>query len=243
MRGLGVMGLLLAVACTAPVVGEAPQDPGVAPAVGSVESSELNPYGIAYPSDHLGHKVGMRIPNLTFVGYRARDTSQAIDTSGQPEVLRLADFYDPLGRSNLKLLHVSAQVRWCGASNDETSMLSGFDYQNSRRTDPGVAANLAPAGVVFMDLLVDGFTPGTAATVEDLQGWVSDHQVNFATALAPAGGSFNSFYTDAAWPLNMDIDTRSMQILTLSVGYSPTMEADEKKLLAWIDTHEPMSAR
>jgi len=92
---------------------------------------------------------------------------------------------------------------------------------------------------VFVDVLVDGFTPGSQATPDDLRGWVNDHQINFDAALDPSYAAFGSFMTAAAVPFNMDVDLRTMRILTAGVGYDTNLEQSITKLLDGLDQPPP----
>jgi hypothetical protein len=237
----GAISVLLgAAACSSPTTtpGPAP-DPGTTGTVGS--TTDKNPVGEAYPTTNLGHVAHTRIRNLKFVGYKAKDASGQVDTTGTTTTIQLSDYYNPTGKNgNYKVIHLSAASRWCGPCNDETSLVSGYSYQSNSRTAPGVAADVLSKGVIFVQALIDGFTPGIGAKTDDLQGWISDHQSNFTEMLDPGPTAFASFFTGAAVPWNADIDARSMEILNTELGYSTTLEADVLKWATWTDTHPAM---
>jgi len=213
------------------------QDPGTkAPAP---SNPNANPQGVPYPTTNLGYVENTRIPNLKFTGFRAADTSAVIDTKGDTTVLSMSDYYDPLGNRGIRLVHLSVNTRWCGPSNEQVSWFSGFDYQTNRRTDPGLAVTLAPEGVLFLDVLAAGFSPGTPATLDDLRGWVGDHQINFDTAV-DAYIELGSLFPQAAIPFNVTIDARSMAILETSMGFDRTVEDSLRKWLKWQSTNPPM---
>lgn len=240
---LGALSVLAA--CSSSTGGPAPtptpQDPG------TTAPTATNPQGVAYPSSNLGYAVHTRIPNLKFIGYKATTTASQVDTTGSPGVVQLADFYNPNKpdgtpgtNGNTIIIHISAGSRWCGPCNAEASDVSGFDYSTSKRTGPGVAANLAAAGVVFVDALIDGFTPGIAATLDDLRGWVDDHQVNFTQVFDPNSTETASLFLGASIPWNADIDARSMEILQMEQGSSPTLESDLTTLANKTKAKTPM---
>lgn len=206
-----------------------PVDPGPTGTGGG--AGEKNPNGVAYPTANLGHVVGTVIPNLKFVGFRAANTAGVVDTT-KTTTIQLSELFNPDGKNGtVKLIHLSAASRWCGPCNEETSIISGF---KTTRTGPGAAANLAPKGVVFLQALVDGFTPGKGATVSDLQGWVSDHESNFSQVLDNGPTAFASFFQGAAVPWNADIDATTMKIVKSELGYDPNMEVSIGALVAKI---------
>ncbi len=224
---LSALSVLVACSSSAPAPGPTTvQDPGTA------APTATNPQGVAYPTTNIGYTVRTRIPNLKFVGYKAASPTGQLTTTGTPPVIQLADLYNPNGTNgNTIIIHISAGSRWCPPCNAEASEISGYDYQTNKRTGPGIAANLAPIGVVFVNALIDGFTPGTAATLDDLRGWVDDHQVNFTQVLDPATTESASFFLGASIPWNADIDARSMEIINMQQGSSANLE-QELTLLA-----------
>ncbi len=216
------------------------QDPGVqAPA--APRDPNTNPDGVPYPTSNVGTSTHTRIPNFKLMGFRAKDTASIVDTTGGLTTLAMSDYYDPLGTRGIKLVHVSVNVRWCSPSNQQVSWLSGYDHQSNQRTGSGVAAQLASEGVVFMDVLVEGFAPGTTATLDDLRGWVQDHQINFDAAIDSSYGELGSLFNQAAIPFNVIIDARSMEIEQTSVGFSADETTTIRKWLDWTKVHPPMA--
>ena len=237
MFALGALSVLAACssATTSPTPTPPPQDPG------QTAPTATNPQGVAYPTGNLGYAAHTRIPNLRFVGYKAKDTSGKVNTTGTPQVVQLADYYNPDGKNgNTIIIHLTAGARWCPPCNAEASDISGFDYQTNKRTGPGVAANLAPVGVVFINAIIDGFTPGIAATLDDLRGWVDDHEVNFTQVFDPASTETGPLFLQAAIPWNADIDARSMEIIQIMHGESTTLENDLTTLANKTKNKQPM---
>jgi len=252
---LGAISLLAACSSgtTTTVPGPAPTDTGTpAPAA-------TNPNGVAYPTTNIGYAAHTRIPNLKFLGYKATSPAGMVDTSGNPVLVQLADFYNPNKpdgtpgtNGNTIIIHISAGSRWCPPCNMEASATSGFDYSTSTRTGPGVAADLASQGVVFINTLLDGFVNGTPATLMDLRGWVTDHQVNFTQVFNPyeypsASGGYgsssetNSLFVGSAVPWNADIDARSMEILNVNnSGFDSNLEQTLSALAAATKAKTPM---
>ena len=215
------------------------QDPGTKAPTPS--NPNPNPQGAPYPTTNLGYVANTRIPNLKFTGFRATDTSTMVDNKGDTTVLSMSDYYDPLGNRGIRLVHLSVNTRWCSPSSQQVSWFSGFDYESNKRTGPGLAATLAPDGVLFVDVLVDGFSPGTPATLDDLRGWVDDHQINFDTAIDSHYTELGSLFPQAAIPFNVTIDARSMAILETSMGFGTNVEDTLRKWLQWQSINPPMA--
>ena len=164
-----------------------------------------NPDGVPYPTDRLGGQErrrgspGDRIPNLTFRAYRS-------GRAGGLETVSLAEYYDPGARRH-KVLHVQLAATWCAVCSSELSA-----------TVP-VAAPLREEGVVFVEVIVSGQTPGAGPSLAEVDAWVDRHGTTFPTAidvrarrLGPLGVS------GAVMPHDILVDTRTMEILDSSVG-------------------------
>ncbi len=193
-----------------------------------------NPQGIPYPSAGIG--IGARgldasnapnanhhgdvMQNYKFLGYPDGDSSKAMQT------VSLADYYDPTG-TKYKVLHIIAAAEWCGPCNDETSALVTA-LKSSATTYPGV---------VYLQTLVEGFTPSTGATPADLNDWVAKYHQGFAVVLDPEAYDLGAFFNAAAVPFNADIDARSMEILQAGVGEDSPDSA--KVWLDWVNANPP----
>jgi hypothetical protein len=207
--------------------------------------SETNPMGECCPTANIGHVASsgatrFRIANLKFMGYRPKGT-EVVDTSGPPVQISLCDYYNPTGKNgSYKIIHMSAASRWCGPCSHETSDVSGYDYQNNVRTAPGIAADTAPLGVLFMQALIDGTNAGTGATMDDLRVWMSSHESNFPSFIDPGPTQLREFSDGKSLPWNADIDARSMEILRISVGGGSDLAGEVKQWASWADANAPM---
>jgi len=98
-------------------------------------------------------------------------------------------------------------------------------------------------GVVFLEVLTDGPVVGQPATLEDLRKWVSNHHVDYSVALNgdsnDTNGILGSFFGAAAIPFNMDIDARSMEILSSELGFNTALDTAIKSWIEWEGTHPP----
>jgi hypothetical protein len=167
-----------------------------------------NPYGDRYPTVGLGYrargidslgnlnsKPGDVIPNHKFLGYPKGDTS------GGLKPVQLADYYNPDGKGQWKILHISVAAYWCGPCNMETDAVVT------------VAAQLKQEGVAFIQAINDGPVPGKPATKSDLDSWIGRHKSNFTEALDPEQVGLGRFFPAPAFPLNVHVDARNMEIL------------------------------
>jgi hypothetical protein len=215
-------------------------DPWPLDAGGDGEASvtiESNPVGEACPTTNIGHTTHTRIANLKFQGYKANGTNVLAPT-GTLTTISLCDFYNPTGKNgNYKILHIAGAALWCGPCSVETSGISGYD---GSRNAPGVAADLAPLGVVFVQVLFQGDSHTTPASVKDLEVWMNGHQSNFTSGIDPFAAAFHEFTDGNNLPWNADIDLRSMEILGASIGASSSLEDDMKALLAKQSNTPPM---
>ena len=251
-----VLCAVLAAACGGKVRG----DPGLE-GPSTQEGCESNPYGVCYPASDLGTLTmqldaqdnvvahGSRMPNFRFVGFGATSPAGVVDTSSS-QILSLADFYDPdhrLGPSGqgLSVIHVMVNTMWCNPSNQEADLTSGANFMGENPGGTSWARELAPLGVVFLEVLTDGIVVSTPATLDDLRSWVTHHEVDYS--VATAGGSLGStsgalgiFFLADAIPFNIDIDARSMEILATSTGLDTSLDVHLKAWVAWESTHPPM---
>jgi hypothetical protein len=212
---------------------------------GCVPTLDTNPYCEPYPTANIGtasrggSTPGQVIKNFRFWGYsNTRQGSPTVDT-GAPVTISLADFYDPQNRK-FKLLHLSAVGSWCGPAALETVALVG------------AAEALGAEGVVILQDLGEGPTPGDAATLGNLRSWMkpfmegtvdgfsvgSRGPIDFNIVLDPQFAELGAF-VGAAIPWEADIDVRTMEILYQNVGENPNTQASIEGFLKWVETNPP----
>jgi hypothetical protein len=87
-----------------------------------------------------------------------------------------------------------------------------------------VGAELAPLGVVFMQMLLESADVGTAATLADLAAW---SRPNLRVGIGDVG----VFFDASAVPLNAEVDARTLLTLAQSVGFAQTQDAEIRALI------------
>ena len=179
------------------VVGADPAEPGV--------SATAQPL---YPQGPYGTALGATIANMSFVGWR--DPAAAGYDRANFETLRLSDFYNPAGEAGKpSVLVVNASAVWCSVCRAE--------YTHLMRDQ--IYATYRPMGVEILGVLFED-NDGLPARPQDLELWggADGFSVTFPLVLDPGFKSGIYFDSDAT-PLNMIIDTRSMKILKIDMGF------------------------
>ena len=171
-----------------------------------------------------------------------------------------------VGGTPIKLIHLTVAAVWCGPCNEETDFISGGNWTGANTSSTTCATDndcsatpatpyclpngassamvcaasfakeLAPLGVVFVQALSDGPTFGTGATISDLNSWVTHHKNDFTSMVDPGIQNLGVFFDGAAVPFNMNIDARSMEILSTELGFDTGMDQTIKnQVLPWIN--------
>ncbi len=185
---------------------------------------EVNPYGVAYPTEGIGTKArsiraGDKINNFKFKGYPDGLAS------GGLRPMKLADFYDPEIRNNIKLIHFQASGTWCT-----------FCRQESRETAPKIQA-WREKGVVYILSMAEGDSNNSPAEVKDLDKWLSTHKLVTPAWLDSGNQQLGVFYNAAAMPWNATVDATTMEILDSHMGFEGVdkLEANFTSWIAEID--------
>ena len=173
----------------------------------------------AYPAGPYGSQLGSIIADHTFLGWR--DPVAAGFDASRLEEVRLSDYYDP-GGTQTELIVVNASAVWCPACRSE---MAEIDQR-------GLALRYRSSKVVlFGTLFEDNNT--RPATPADLALWGSQlgFVVDFPLTLDP-GLKLGPYFADAATPLNLIIDARTMEILQVYMGYGATLWASVDRELS-----------
>lgn len=207
-------------------------DPGIDPNNPN-KCADKNPAGDCYPTTNQGYNprkgtvAGNRIPNFKFIGYRGTAGTQT-PNSGDTETIQLADYFDPKG-AKYKIIRIVVASVWCGPCNQETDYI----VQNK------LSADLGNQGAVFLQALSDGPVVGTGATLGDLQSWIGNHKSDFPSMLDPQVKNLGVFFPASAVPFNATIDARSMEILSVELGFNSQMKSDVTKWISWTAANPP----
>jgi hypothetical protein len=227
-----VAGLAASVACSSSSGPK--QDPGLTSGgggTGEVQGNDKNPYGVAYPSDHLGFAArkgataGDRVKNFKFVGYPDADRSKGL----QP--ISLADYFDPEGRS-YKIIHVSVAGVWCTWCQAEVKALVPLVPQ------------LKDKKVIYLTALSEDISHKPAQQ-SDLNYWCDVYKPNYTQVLDPGNAELGPFFTSAGIPWNGNFDARTMEVLS-SITSAPSSDGvtidimgDINPWLDWYDKNRP----
>ena len=172
----------------------------------------------AYPAGPYGTTRGATIANLSFSGWKHPDEA-GYDVS-KFETVRLSDFYNPDGHSDVKVLAINASAVWCSVCRAE--------YQDMKATQVYAASRAKGVeilGALFEDV---AYYP---AQPQDLSNWgvSTKYDVKFPLVVDP-GFKLGAYFDSDATPLNMLIDVRTMTIVQVTMGWSKTFWTDAQAL-------------
>ncbi|HEX6765608.1 MAG TPA: hypothetical protein VF103_09030 [Polyangiaceae bacterium] len=159
-----------------------------------------------YPAGPYGAGRGAIIENHSFLGWR--DPVRAGFDPSRLEEVSLSDFYDP-GGSDTELIVVNASAVWCPVCRSEMRTIDTRDLAAAYRDSKVVLL-----GTLFEDAALNPAKPADLA----LWGNGLNFVVDFPLVLDP-GLKLGPYFSDAATPLNLVIDARTMEILQVYMGY------------------------
>lgn len=162
----------------------------------------------AYPEPPFGTKVGAVIEDFRFYGWR--DPKAAGYDPSQLEPISLADYFDPDGTSDHRYIAFGAMAVWCGVCRAEAAQIR----------DEGTAGRLRSRGALLMHSLFED-NDHEPATPADMQAWTGLFEVDYPFVL-DNGFKLGAFFDKEATPMNLIIDTSTMRIVYLEVGWLPS---------------------
>ena len=171
-----------------------------------VAGRDVNPDGIAYPTDNLGgrprsgKRAGDRIPNFTFQAYVDGDRAAGLKT------VSLADYFDPDQKRN-KTLHIEVSAVWC-------TICSSVTEETIKVKD-----SLGLEGVRYLEIMAAGKSVGAGPSLAEVDSWVIRHSSNITTGIDVRSRRLAGIGVDPNLkPWDIVIDTRTMEILDSSGG-------------------------
>ena len=170
-----------------------------------VAGRSTNPDGLPYPTDRLGSTPrhgttpGDHFPNLTFQGYVDSNRAAGLQT------VSLADVYDP-NATRHRVLHLMAAVMWCPHCQHETDLMASL------------VPTLRAEGAAFIQVVLNGPSRGKGPDLCDMDSWIDDHATSFTVVFDVSARRLGSVADVSAVPWNALIDTRTMEVLDVTVG-------------------------
>jgi hypothetical protein len=189
---------------------------------------DTNPDGLPYPTDHLGGTArtgrthpGDRIPNFTFQAYVGGDRAAGLKT------ISMADYFDPKQVRN-KVLHIEVSAVWCAICSSVTD------------ETVKVKDELAKEGVVYLEIVTAGATPGAGPSLGEVDDWVTRHMSNLTTAIDVRATRLAGIGVDpGVRPWDIVVDTRSMEILESSGGSPIDVATYDRSYLEVVASFDP----
>lgn len=191
------------------------EEPPVTPEFEEGQGQEaVDDVELAYPEGPYGTEVGSIVADFKFYGFPNPSADQ-----GTAQLLKLSDFYNPTGtgvypegsmygagKAKPKALQIIISSVWCIYCQEE-----------NREVLPGNHAEYGPRGAEFLVMLADGPEPGTPAEFSHLTAWTTKYKTAWPSAIDPAY-SLELLYPDFAYPINMIIDTTTMELVENVAG-------------------------
>jgi hypothetical protein len=181
----------------------------------------------AYPVGPYGTTKGTIVAQYQFVGYQNAQTQHS-----STQAIQLADFYNPhvndsgyapadpsqddrlfpagslYGSSAPKprALSITISSGWCGPCRNE-----------AKTVIPAKRLQYKPMGGEFLVQLNDGTMQGHSATQQDLLNWTTQFHVDYPATIDPSR-QLDALFVQHAYPTNIILDTRSMDIVEVVAG-------------------------
>ncbi len=190
-----------------------------------VTGRDVNPDGMPYPTDDWGVRPregttpGQRLPNFSFQGYPDSKREEGL------QVVSFADFYDPVQQRH-RLMVLVAVVAWCPHCQAETRAIVAD--QSAFRTD----------GVQVVQTVMEGAERGRPLSLVDVDGWMDAMGTDFTVLIDVNGKRLGSVADIEGVPWNALVDTRSMEVLAVTVGEIVDFPGYVDLGLTWVQTHE-----
>jgi hypothetical protein len=160
--------------------------------------------GLANPKLASGELVPIKLSD--FYNPHADDASYAPADPSVDDRLFPKDSPYGAGTPKPKALAIDIGAIWCGPCN----------YEAKSELPPRHAKYL-PLGGEFLFQLADGATQGVGATPKDLANWNKKYKVDYPSTI-DENKQLSALFDPSAYPANMIIDLRTMQIVAVVAG-------------------------
>ncbi len=160
------------------------------------------PWWCAYPEGPYGVEKGDVVPpDLEWQGYRPGDS--------EPSTISIREMYDCDGNKGINALLVSTSKILCGAC-----------VQEAEEVEEHAETIYGPKGIEMIILLGKG-AKSEPATVDSAALWKSEYNLESAYVAADPDWSFAPSLPTPT-PLNTVVDPRTMKVVHIRMGYSPS---------------------
>jgi len=170
-----------------------------------------------YPDGPYGISKGSIVQNYELIGF----PNAMADTASGVRFIPFSEFYNPtgeelfpensvfpVGQPKPEALAIIISAVWCGPCQYEAAEVL-----------PGLYAKYKPMGGEFLLALAEGLS-GSPATPDDLTKWTKKYHVDYPAVTDP-GGKLAAIWESDAFPANIIIDTRTMEIVQTYSGPPP----------------------
>ncbi len=169
-----------------------------------------------YPPAPYGINPGDVIRPLCFPGYV--NPLEGIGPDFEREIC-LDQFFNPTddasyeegvpfeaGAPKPRVVMINVAAVWCGPCKEEAATILPKEY-----------AEYGPRGMELLSILTDSAEPGSPATLDNLDAWVSAFSSGYPSVIDPDYG-IGGLIDTTQYPANLLIDTTDMTIAVLVVG-------------------------
>lgn len=157
-----------------------------------------------YPEGPYGDGLNATLPNYRFLGWN--DPSAVDYDVEKMELIELADFYDPDGTKDIKLILINSSASWCPPCQAE--------YRHFKTE--GTFKEYREKGVMFLGSLMEN-SAFEKPRYRDLEAWARNYSVNFPFVI-DTGFKLGGLFTMDAIPNNTLVDAKTMKVIKLLPG-------------------------
>jgi hypothetical protein len=181
-----------------------------------------------YPPPPYGVSVNRIIQNFTFPGYFTAGSGVKVNTLPYSDKLDLQTVraaVDANGKPYRYLL-LDISAGWCPPCNQEAQELG------MKGTRMSQIADWESRGGIFLTVLVEGYNESTHAppVKDDIETWINQHNAQSSMAFDPNQNLITQGINPSAFPTNLVIDLKTMEIVSAWYGLDTTYQKWEAAL-------------